>query len=152
VDNWRRPAASCKTAYWFSVCQRSRRCLLITSLTSVCCCRVLSCACSVSSSACALPLLCYQRAWCTACLSAFYDLCISIDTRPDFCDIAVRPAGGDPIDGILFVFRNQLIKFFLSAGPLLGRLETGIQKLIKLLLVPYCLLLLVIAQLLARRG
>jgi hypothetical protein len=75
-----------------------------------------------------------------------------LDTRPDFCDIAVRPAGGDPIDGILFVFRNQLIKFFLSAGSLLGRLETGIQKLIKLLLVPYCLLLLVIAQLLARRG
>jgi hypothetical protein len=66
-------------------------------------------------------------------------------------DIAVRPAGGDPIDGILFVFRNQLIKFFLSAGPSFGRLEACFQKLIKLLLVPYCLLLLVIAQL-SRRG
>jgi hypothetical protein len=36
-------------------------------------------------------------------------------------------SGGDPIDGILFVFRNQLIKFFLSAGSPLGWLETGVE-------------------------
>jgi hypothetical protein len=96
--------------------------------------------CFTTSGRCVLPA--FRR---------FRIFVLGINTRADFFDIAVRPAGGNPIDGILFVFRNQLIKFFLSAGPSFGRLEACFQKLIKLLLVPYCLLLLFIAQLLAPR-
>ena len=85
-------------------------------------------------------------------LRRFRVFVFAIDARADFRDIAVRPAGGNPIDGILFIFRNQLIKFFLSSGPPLGWFQASVKKLVKLLLIPYCLLLLIIAQLLARRG